>query len=167
MLENFERDLARGKVAENIVREVFTSLTDDYTFEDVSFDRSFFYRGDIKATDKKSGKEYYIEVKNDSRIADTGNILCEEEVYYKKYDYFGRGNMDGDSDIFAIVSQAENKIYVIDFKILKKNYRLGEFRKIEHPQQFSYVYLLPLCIIKKLGGLIATIDYSDNVAVAA
>lgn len=167
MLENFERDLKRGKVGESIVKEVFTALTDDFAFEDVSNDRSFFYCGDIKAINKESGKEYFIEVKNDSRIADTGNILCEEEVYYKRYDYFGRGNMDGNSDIFAIVSEAEEKIYVIDFKILQKNYRLGEFKKLDYPQQFSYVYLLPLGTIKKLGGLIVIVDYSKEIAVAA
>lgn len=167
MLDNFQRDLAKGKVGERIVKEVFTALTDDFTFEDVSNEACFYYRGDIKAIDKKTGKEYFIEVKNDSRIGDTKNILCEEEVYYKQYDYFGRGNMDGDSDIFTIVSQPEEKIYVIDFKVLKKNYRLGQFRKLEHPQQFSYVYLLPLSTIKRLGGLIATIDYSKEVAIAA
>ena len=164
MLSNFERDLKRGKVGENIVKEAFAALTDDFAFEDVSNDRCFFYCGDIKAIDKKNGKEYFIEVKNDSRIADTGNILCEEEVYYKKYDYFGRGNMDGNSDIFAVVSESEEKIYVIDFKILQKNYRLGEFKKLDYPQQFSYVYLLPLGTIKKLGGLIAVVDYSSAVA---
>lgn len=161
MLDNFERDLKKGKRAEEIVKNTLSALTDDFTFEDVSNNRLFYYSGDIKAVDKRSGKEYFIEVKNDSRIADTGNILCEEEVYYKRYDYFGRGNMDGNSDIFAIVSESEERIYVIDFKILQKNYHLGEFRKMEYPQQFSYVYLLPIGTIKKLGGLITTIEYGN------
>ena len=160
-LNNFQRDLEWGKQGEEIVKQALSALTDDFTFEDVSNDRCFFYCGDIKAIDKRSGKEYFIEVKNDSRIVDTGNILCEEEVYYKRHDYYGKANMDGESDVFAIVSKAENKIYFIDFKILKANYRLGEFKKLDYPQQFSYVYLLPICTIKKLGGLIAVIDYKD------
>ena len=117
--------------------------------------------GDIKAIDK-SGKEIYIEVKNDSRIADTGNVVCEEEVYYKERDYIGKGNMFCDNDIFAVVSQSEHKIYVIDYKILQANYRKGEYKEIVHSQQTSYCYLLPLTEIKKLGGLIAIVDYAED-----
>jgi hypothetical protein len=55
MLDNFKKDLARGKVAEAIVKDVFASLTSDYDLIDVSNYSAFFYRGDIKAVDKKSG----------------------------------------------------------------------------------------------------------------
>jgi hypothetical protein len=160
MLDNFARDLAIGKKGEEIVLNTFSKLTTEYKFESISDMRCFFYRGDIKAVDK-SGKEIFIEVKNDSRIADTGNILCEEEVYYKNNDYIGKGNMFSDNDIFAVVSQPEKKIYVVDFKILKANYRKGEYREIEHPQQTSYCYLMPVSKIKKLGGLIAVVDYAE------
>lgn len=166
MLDNFYSDLAIGKQGEEIVKNALAALTTDFTFEDVSNNRSFFYCGDIKAIDKNSGKEYFIEVKNDSRIADTGNILCEDEVYYKNCDYYGKGNMQSDSDIFAIVSQAENKIYLIDFKILQANYRLGEYKAIEHKQQITYCYLLPIGTIKRLGGLLAIVNYRD-MAIAA
>ena len=63
---------------------------------------------------KKNNKVYFIEVKNDSRIADTGNVLCEEEVYYKKNDYYGKGNMYSNADVFAIVSKQNQKIYFIN-----------------------------------------------------
>ena len=160
MLSNFHKDLEKGKIAESIVREVFASLTSDYRFEDVSNDFRYFYMGDIKAVSAE-GKEIFIEVKNDSRIHQTGNILCEDEVYYKQHGYYSNGNMHCKTDIFVVVSIATNKIYVIDFKVLKNHYREGRFLEIDYPQQSSLVYLLPISRVKQLGGLIAEIDYGE------
>jgi hypothetical protein len=95
MLVNFNADLAKGKRAEQIVKEVFTSLTDKYTFKDVSNISSCYHRGDILAL-AANGQEVYIEVKNDEVIHETKNILCEEEVYYKEADYFKDGFMYSD-----------------------------------------------------------------------
>ena len=44
------------------------------------------------------------------------------------------GNMYCDSDIYAVVSEPERKIYVMDFKILKANYLKGKYRYIDWPQ---------------------------------
>ena len=158
MLNQFNKDLEIGKRAEDIVFQVFSSLDTKHKFEMISGFRDFFYMGDIVALDE-SGKATYIEVKNDSRIADTGNVLCEEEVYYKRHDYYGKGNMECDCDIYAVVSEEQRKIYVIDFKVLKSNYRKGIYKEIEHPQQITYCYLLPLSEIKRLGGLISVVNY--------
>ena len=158
MLNNFNRDLEIGKRAEQIVFEVFSSLDSDRKYEMVGGFREFFYMGDIVALDKDD-KPTYIEVKNDSRIADTGNVLCEEEVYYKRHDYYGKGNMECDCDIYAVVSEEQRKIYVIDFKVLKSNYRKGIYKVIEHPQQITYCYLLDLNTLKRLGGLISVVNY--------
>ena len=159
MLDNFQPDLAFGKKAEAIVLETFSALTTDYTFEDISSIRGFFYCGDIKATDK-NGKVKYIEVKNDSRIADTKNVLCEFEVYYKDNEYYGKGNMDSNCDVFCVVSEQEQKIYVIDFKTLKANYTKGQYKEIEHKKQTTYCYLCELWQVKKWGALIAEVEYS-------
>ena len=158
MVENFYRDLAFGQEAEQIVREVFSSLDDSRTYEDVGSNPFYYHTGDIKVTDQ-NGEVRYIEVKNDSRIADTGNVLCEDEVYYKKHDYLTNGNMHSNYDIYAVVSKEQRKIYVLDFKVLKKNYRKGSFKVIEHPQQCSYVYLLNINDIDRFGGLITVVNY--------
>jgi hypothetical protein len=50
MLVNFDTDLVKGHRAEQIVKAVFTSLTDKYTFTDVSNIPSYYHRGDIVAT---------------------------------------------------------------------------------------------------------------------
>ena len=158
MLANFKTDLVKGHRAELIVKDVFTSLTDKYTFTDVSNNPSCYHKGDLLAT-AADGREIYIEVKNDEVIHKTKNILCEEEVYYREADYFRDGNMYSDYQIYCIVSEPERKIYVIDFKVLKQHYKSGEFKLIRHPQQESYTYLLSLGLLNKYGGLIDTITY--------
>lgn len=159
MLRDFKKDLENARGAELLTLSLLESLTNDYEFFDMTQDRSWRYKGDIKAVCKATGKVIGIDVKDDSRIAETRNILCEEESYIKEYDYFIKGSMQSDYDVIAIVSQPERKIYFIDFEILKQNYKKGEFRVIRHYDQDTYCYLLAIGIIKKRGGLIATIEY--------
>ena len=162
MLVNFKRDLEAAHEAERLVQMYFTILSDSYTFENVSTNPEYYYRGDIVATDS-SGCRTFIEVKDDSRIADTQNVLCEEKVYYKEQDFFGKGNMQGDTDIYCVVSQKEKKIYVMDFKVLKEIYKdYGIHKRIEHTDQVTYAYLLPLWVVKQRGGFIAEIDYGGE-----
>ena len=158
MLDNFQRDLAIGKKGEDIVLQVFSSLDSERTYERVADNPLYFHKGDIKVTDK-SGNVRYIEVKNDSVIHNTGNVLCEEEVYYKKHYYSRDGFMYSDYDIYAVVSEQQREIYVFNFECLKQNYRKGSFKIIEWPQQMSYVYLLDINEIDRLGGLIAVVSY--------
>lgn len=158
MLANFKADLAKGHKAEQIVKDVFTSLTDKYEFTDVSNIPQFYNKGDLLAT-AADGRQIMIEVKNDEVIYKTGNILCEEEVYYKDADYFKDGYMYSDYEIYCVVSEPERKIYIIDFKILKSIYRKGENKIINHYAQYSDVYLVPIGFIKQNNGLIDTITY--------
>lgn len=158
MLSEFKKDLEAAKTAEQLVKDIFSSLTTGYSFEDVSSQREYFYRGDIKATDK-DGKEIFIEVKDDGRIADTQRVLCEDENYIKESGQMLKGGMHNNTDIYVVVSQPERKIYVIDFKVLQSNYRKGEFKVIPHAQQDTYCYLLELCRVKQYGGLIAVLNY--------
>ena len=128
MLKDFKKDLENARGAELLTLSLLESLTNDYEFFDMTQDRSWRYKGDIKTVCKATGKVIGIDVKDDSRIAETRNILCEEENYIKDGDYFIKGNMQSDYDVVAIVSQPERKIYFIDFEILKQNYKKGDFR---------------------------------------
>ena len=40
--------------------------------------------------------------------------------------------MYNDCDVYCVVSAAEHKIYVIDFKVLQSNYRNYEFKQLKH-----------------------------------
>lgn len=166
MVSDFYSDLEQAREAEQIVLDTFAAMSDKYDFIPVGSNPAYYYKGDILAIGE-DGREIGIEVKDDSRIAETYNILCEEEVYYKSCDYYGKGNMSSNYDVYCIVSRQEKKIYVIDFSILKANYRKGEFKEIKHPQQITYCYLLNIGQIKSLGGLIATVHYKNDVALVA
>ena len=159
MLSNFKRDLEAAKGAEMLVRETFASLTFDYTFKDVSDIRDFYYKGDIRAFNITTGTEVFIEVKHDTCIYKTENVLCEEEVFYKELGYFGKGNMSCDCDVYVVVSDELRKMFVIDFKVLKSIYKKGEFKAIDHPEQTTYCYLCPIWLIKKYNGIISIIDF--------
>ena len=163
MVKNFEKDLAAAKEAEYLVEKYFRLLgSDTYEFRNVSEDLDYYYIGDLLAFDA-DGRRLGIEVKDDSRIAETGNVLCEERVYYIHGDYEGKGNMQSNYDIYCIVSKSEKKIYIIDFKKLKKIYRtFGMLKEIPHPDQITYCYLLPLWVVKQQGAFIAEIDYSGE-----
>lgn len=158
MVSNFYDDLNKGRIAEEIVLNTFKGLTDKYTFTSVGDDVECFRKGDIKC-ETQDGKVIYLEVKNDSRIGDTKNILCEEEVFYKDNGNIVKGFMFSDYEIYCVVSEPEERIYVIDFKVLKEIYRKGEFKRIHHFAQFSDCYLVPLWLIKKYGGLITIVNY--------
>lgn len=158
MVSNFWIDLENAKSAERIVREKLQELLPDYLIEDVSNERQYFYKGDLRATDLESGDTIFIEVKKDSRIAETQNVLCEYEVFYNDSG-FKKGNMYSDYDIYTIVSEEERKIYVLDFAILQANYKSGKHKTIKHFDQTTYCYLMPLAQLKAMGALIAEVTY--------
>ena len=158
MLKEFEKDREKAKTAEQIVLNTLKALDTNNQYEDVADDRQYFYTGDIKVT-TPDGKEYFIEVKDDSRIADTQNILCEEENYIIDQGYYFKGNMYSNGDIYAIVSQQQKKIYILDYKRLKEIYKKGQYKEIPHRDQITYCYLLELCRAKQWGALITTINY--------
>ena len=159
MGEQFRLDLLRAHKAEDLVRELLASLTDEYKFEDCANDKEYYHKGDIKAIDN-DGNVIMIEVKDDSRIGDTGNILCEESVYYYESNYEQKGNFYSDYEIYCVVSQPTRTIYFFDFNILKSIYKsAGTFRIMRHTYQESEVYLLPLGSAKRAGALLKEIKY--------
>lgn len=158
MIRDFFKDLQAAKPAEEIVLNTLSNLTTNYTFTNVSNNREYFYKGDILAT-SANGEQIFLEVKNDSRIADTGNVLCEYQNYIKDGGYYIKGNMLSDYDFYCVVSQQLRKIYIIDFSILQANYTRGVHKIIPHYDQDTYCYLLPLADIARLGGLVATLEY--------
>lgn len=158
MVTNFWEDLRQAQKAEDLVREVFSRLTSNYSFADVSGQKEYYHKGDIKAT-AADGREIFIEVKNDSRIAQTHNLLCEEECYYYATGSYIKGNFHSNYQIYCVVSQEERKIYVMDFSKLKAHYRSGCFKQINHAEQITYCYLCSLDSVRSWGAMIAEIEY--------
>lgn len=159
MVKDFYADLEAAKTAEQLVRNVLANLAPGYKFEDVSDVREYYHKGDIKVTTPE-GEEIFLDVKDDKRIADTRNVLCEEEVYFKWENYFAPGNMQSDYDYLCIASQSEQQIYILDFRKLKEIYKIkGDFKIIKHADQDTFCYLVPLFKAKKNGALLHTVKY--------
>ena len=155
--DQFEKDLQQGKDGEQVVLQYLQKT--GYSVEDVSGKRQDYHKGDLLIT-LPTGQTRYIEVKNDTVIGSSGNILCEEEVYYKDRDYLAPGFMYRDYDIYAIVSEDTRKIYFFDFSKLKEIYqRFGEYDRLDYPHQYSDVFYLPIHRAKQFGAFIAKVEY--------
>ena len=158
MVESFWRDLEIAKTAEQDVISALSYLAPEIKFIDVSNDRAYFYKGDIKAI-LPDGRIVMIEVKRDTRIHETGNILCQEKKKYWGKDEWQKGTMHSDYEIYCIVSPQLRRIYVIDFKILLAHYKSGKSRVFQNDEGIEDIYLLPLEYLKSKDGLLWTIDY--------
>ena len=157
MLSNFSADLAAAKDAEQQVRQVIAAA--GYQVFDVSDNPQCYHKGDLQIQ-LPTGEYRYVEVKDDSRIADTENILLEDAVYYKESCRLVPGNLHSDYDIYAVVSKQQRVIYFFDFAKLKEiNCRFGRYKRINHAEQYSDCFLLELCRAKQFGALLAKIKY--------
>lgn len=158
MVANFYTDLNKAKAAEELVYNILCEKSKDYNFKWVGDQREYFYKGDILAI-AQDGREIGIEVKNDSRIGETRNVLCEYKVFYWDSGTYGKGNMESDYDIYCIVSASTREIFIIDFHKLKEIYTKGFRKVIPHVDQDTYCYLLPLSIVEKYNALITTLQF--------
>ena len=159
-MSQFREDLEAAKPAERLVLQLLQSNNPRYTFVDVSDDCSYYHKGDIKAISKEYPVELFIEVKNDSRIADTKRVLCEEEVLIYETGEQRIGNMYNDCDFYCVVSESERCVYVFNFKKLQEIYKnFGEWKVIKHKEQESLCYLVNLGYCKRKGALIHKLNY--------
>lgn len=164
MVENFKRDVKRAKIAEINVLELFNQLNifEDYEFKNVTDVKECWHKGDIEVTDFY-GNTLYVDVKDDSCIGKTQNVLCEERVYYYSNNKVARGFMYSDYDWLAVYSKDKKEVYLLDFNILKQIYKLGNYRshmiQPNSRDQHSEVYLLPLSYCKKYGAWKYTIHF--------
>ena len=157
MLSSFQSDLARGKIAEQIVEQL--ALASGAKVIDVSDLKEYHKYGDLQVT-LPTGESYFLEVKNDGVIGSSQNVLCEEEVYMKDGDYYNKGFMYNQSNYLLVVDEAEREIYIFDFKELKKIYKkCGTFKFFDYPEQSSECYLVPICRAKQYGAYIKKINY--------
>ena len=159
---NFKADLLKSKEAEKIALDVLTHTTEDKCFNDVADIQEFWHKGDILVFDRNREFDCFIDVKDDSRIADTHNILCEERVYYRKQKKFKQGFMYSEYDYLDIVSKKESKIYIIDFKKLQKHYKEGKSMCLQYSWQYSDIFLYPLEKAYKYNMVVAEIDYEKG-----
>ena len=71
--------------------------------------------------------------------------------------------MHSDYEIYAIVSPQRRRVCFIDFKVLFAHYKEGKHRVFETNEAAEDIYLLPLEYLEEQGGIIATIDFENNI----
>lgn len=157
---DFWKDLAEAKKVEQLAMEVFQSRSEEWSFTNVSDDKEYFHRGDLIA-ERADGRKVFLEIKADTRIADTGNVYCEEQNYWFDQGKYSLGNMYSNYQIYCVVSESARKIWVIDFEVLRAHYGNANHKyiRVPHKDNVSYGFLFPLYELAEKGGLIATIDY--------
>lgn len=158
MITAFWKDLKQGKRGEEIVYNHLREKNPECKIEYLGENKEYYHIGDIKLTTPQ-GNIFYFEVKNDTRIADTHNILCEEQVYYYDNKATCKGFIYSNYTNYCIVSERERKIYLFDFNIIKKIYKMGYEKVMKYAEQESITYLLPIEIVKAFGGLITVANY--------
>ena len=156
-MHNFGDDNAIGKRGEEIFRKFLETRNCKYT--DVSED-SKYQEQDIDflvESRKTPGKIVSVEVKNDQRIAETGNIFFEtmSNVDYSTDGCFKKSK----AELMAIVSESEKLIYFVGTELLRAfvDRNSNSLRFISRvPGSNSCGYLIP---VKRIGSDVVKVRY--------
>lgn len=111
-----------GKQAEQIVKDYLTGR--GYTVQDVSEEQDN-YQNDVDFIVQKDGRTSKIEVKLDTRLAETQNIAFEDAFYLKDKETGQTETREGyyhysQCDFLIFVSPADNCLYMVHFAKLKE-----------------------------------------------
>lgn len=104
-----------GKQAEQLVKDYLTDR--GYTVQDVSEEQDN-YQNDIDFIVQKDGRTSKIEVKLDTRLAETQNIAFEDVFYLKDKESGQTETREGyyhysQCDFLIFVSPADNSLYMV------------------------------------------------------
>ena len=160
--EDFFEDVARAKTAEAIVLNALEANKKAGTeIIDVSENPEYYDRGDILIR-MSSGKEVFVDVKDDTCVGRTGNVFVEECAVYES-GYVGEGWIHSDYDFIAICSRDTCTIYIIDFAKLKRLYRqLGKPIACHFSDHSTYGTLVSLDNLRNAKVLRSEIHYRSS-----
>lgn len=118
--KQFEYDKNFGRIYEIIVGE---KLASSFLTMDVHDKKQYRDYGDfiIKKPGSANKKEYYIDVKADRRMAETGNIFVEVARAANGKD-FRKGWINKHYDYLSVVDTVNQDIYIINFRKLLKEF---------------------------------------------
>lgn len=186
-MKAFQNDLKANRPSEYLAAELMHLKFPKCKVSFVGDDKNCYHLGDLKIT-LPNGKSVYVDVKNDKRWAETGNLNAEDELWKLAYE---KHTGDGFTNGFMRVARYDYVIYLdvvgkqflfIDFKKWKKEYRkYGNYdtsgkcvdsrgRKImKHgypkPYEITYGYLNPVDKMIDAGVVIgrASFDFDGSI----
>lgn len=161
--ERYLEDVNAHKKAELITTEVLNNLNNGYKFEYVADDEKYFNKGDIKMK-KKGKKALCIDVKDDQKIAETGNFAVEAGGWSKIHNCPAKGWIDSNYNYLAIISRETQTIWILSFKRLREIYNKTDLtggRKVvsDFWDNIKYNYLISIDKAIELGAVFARIEY--------
>ena len=111
-----------GKQAEQLVKDYLTDR--GYTVQDVSEEQDN-YQNDVDFIVQKDGRTSKIEVKLDTRLAETQNIAFEDAFYLNDKETGQTETREGyyhysQCDFLIFVSPVDNSLYMVHFAKLKE-----------------------------------------------
>ena len=162
----YMKDVNANRPAELITTEVLNNLNNGFTFEWVADDEKYYLKGDIKMV-KDGKKTKCIDVKNDQKIASTGNFAVEAGGWSKIYNCPKKGWIDSNYDYVAVISQEIHTIWILSFKKLREVYnKIDLTNGCKVISDFwdctKYNYLIPIHKAIELGAVMAKIKYEYN-----
>lgn len=93
--KQFENDLKANRPAEYLAAELMHIMFPRCKVKFVGDDSKYYHYGDLVVI-KPNGKKIYIDVKNDGRWRDTGNLNAEDELWKRSYEMrWGLGKVNG------------------------------------------------------------------------
>lgn len=173
MDKTFNKKLDGSRKFEILLKNLMQD--DGYIVEDVPLEDQ--HNGDLYLTDELTNESFYLEVKQDTRIADTHNLYIELETKrgdksYKGWYYYNYSKI-------AVVDakpKSKNKrngkpiitkpIYIIDWEKMKRELSLNDSKckSITHPVDgnTNTALLVPLWYINRKGWLLKEYSYNAN-----
>lgn len=99
-----------------------------YILDDLSLDKDYYHKGDMRVNDFDIGLSYLLEVKSDNRIAETDHIFLELKTVRKNKEYVGW--FFNPYERMAYIDTRKQIVYMIDYKKLQSEIDVEKSRRV-------------------------------------
>lgn len=102
-----------------------------YILDDLSLDKDYYHKGDMRVNDFDIGLSYLLEVKSDNRIAETGRMFLELKTVRKNKKYVGW--FFNPYERMAYIDTRKQIVYMVDFKKLQSEIDIENSKQVTFP----------------------------------
>lgn len=139
-----------ARLSEEIAIQLLHQIEVGKKFYSLHDDKEFWHYGDIISSDG-----IYYDAKDDGIIHRSGNVFAEDKKIWNSGEITNGWMGNSKYDYVCIVDLIECNFYILDFKKLKKIYKIGTaYRPSKHNDNISWGYCVPLWKCRKHGVLV-------------
>lgn len=99
-----------------------------YILDDLSLDKDYYHKGDMRVNDFDIGLSYLLEVKSDNKIAETGNLFMELATIRDDKEYTGW--FFNSYERMAYIDTRKQIVYMVDFKKLQSEIDIENSKQV-------------------------------------